>query len=314
MKLFDDLPDLFYLGFYCPKDDENFNEYSHSILELKDKEERAINSFLQKFRDVLSNEDIAIVTVPPHTSTNPSSGIRELAIQLIQLYPKFTNLVFCLERFKDSVRDRNIENHLKSIRVSNQSLIKDKKVILIDDVLTTGSSIVACSKLLVDSGVKSIKVIVLGKTIRNIEDAHYFIEQNKDEYIQETIDELNSKHYLTMQSYEIHEDLLKEEKFNEHIAVEKWTNKQNDYFEMDDEEHYYMEEESRQRHEAINTLYNNLLLEIDIKQSEEDSSFPHELYIAIDYCQHYVNEAHQVLDGLTCFSVDNPLVFYFKDW
>lgn len=154
----------------------------------------------------------------------------------------------------------------------------------------------------------------MGKTIRNIEDAHYFIEQNKDKYIQETIDELNSKHYLTMQSYEIHKDLLKEEKFNEHIAVEEWTNEQNDYFEMDDEEHYYMEEESRQRHEAIDTLYNNLLLEIDIKQSQEDSSFPHELYIAIDYCQHYVNEAHQVLDGLTCFSVDNPLVFYFKDW
>ena len=60
MKLYDDLPDLFYLGFYSPKDDENFNEYSHSILELKDKKARAINSFLQKFRGVLSNEVMKI--------------------------------------------------------------------------------------------------------------------------------------------------------------------------------------------------------------------------------------------------------------
>jgi len=314
MKLFDDLPDLFYLGFYCPKDDENFNEYSYSILELKNKKERAINSFLQKFRNVLSNEDIAIITVPPHTSTNPSSGIRELAIQLVQLYPKFTNLVFCLERFKNSIRNHTIEDHLKSIRVSNQSLVKDKKVILIDDVLTTGSSIQACSKLLLDSGAKSIKVIVLGKTMRNIEDAHYFIEQNEDKYIQETIDELNLKHYLKMQSYEIQKDLLEQEKFNEHIAVEEWSNEQHDYFGIDDEEHYYIEEESRQRHETIYEKYNDLLLKIDIMQAEEDSYFSNEVCIATDYCQYYIDEAHQVLDGFTCFSVDNPFVLYLKDW
>ena len=75
--------------------------------------------------------------------------------------------------------------------------------------------------------------------MRNIEDAHYFIEQNEDKYIQETIDELNLKHYLKMQSYEIQKDLLEQEKFNEHIAVEEWTNEQHDYFEIDDEEHYY---------------------------------------------------------------------------
>lgn len=310
MKLFDDLPDLFYLGFYCPKDDENFNEYSHTILELKDKKDRAINFFLQEFKNILTNQDIVIVTVPPHTSANPSSGIRELAIQLIQLYPKFTNLVFCLERFKDSIRNRTIEDHLQSIRVSNQSLVKDKKVILIDDVLTTGSSIQACSKLLRDSGVTSIKVIVLGKTMRHIEEAHYFINQNEDKYV----DELNSTHCLTIQSYEIQKDLLEQEQFNEHMVVEEWANEQHDYFQMDDEEHYYIEEESRHRHEAIYEKYNNLLLEIDMKQAEEDSYFLNEICIATDYCQHYLDEAHQVLDGSTCFSVDNPFVLYFKDW
>ncbi len=150
--------------------------------------------------------------------------------------------------------------------------------------------------------------------MRNIEDAHYFIEQNEDKYIQETIDEINSKHYLKMQSYEIQKDLFEQEKLNEHIAVEEWTNEQHDYFEIDDEEYYYIEEESRQRHEAIYEKYNDLLLKIDMMQVEEDSYFSNEICIATNYCQYYIDEAHQVLDGSTCFRIDNPFVLYLKDW
>lgn len=150
--------------------------------------------------------------------------------------------------------------------------------------------------------------------MRNIEGAHYFIEQNEEEYIQETINELNSKHSWAMQSYEIQKDLLKEEMLHEHILVEIWANEQHNQFEMDDEDHYYIEEEAEQQHEAINTKYNDLLFEIDIKQEEDSSYFPNEIYITADYCQHYVNEAHRVLDGSTCFSVDNPFVSYFKNW
>lgn len=280
MKLFDDLPDLFYFGFYCPKHNENFNEYSQTILELKDEKENAINFFLKEFRKFLGSEDIVIVTVPPHNSSNPYSGIRKLAKQIVLLYPNLLDAVCCLERFRDSIRNRTIEDHLKSIRVSNQSLIKEKKVILIDDVLTTGASIQACSRLLLKAGVKSIKVIVLGKTMRNIEDAHYFIEQNKDEYIQETIHELNLNHSLAMQSYEMQQDFLKEEEINEHISVDEWSNEQHDYCDTDDE-HYDIDEEAQQKHEAIDEKYDELLIEIFMKEQEEYSYFENSM-VALD--------------------------------
>jgi hypothetical protein len=47
MKLFNDLLDLFYLGFYHPKNNGYFNEYSHTILELKNKKHNAINFFFK---------------------------------------------------------------------------------------------------------------------------------------------------------------------------------------------------------------------------------------------------------------------------
>ncbi|MBD2485094.1 ComF family protein [Planktothrix sp. FACHB-1365] len=323
MKTFNDLPDVFYLGFYhpryiyyenCYEDNEYFNEYSHTILELKDGKYDAINFFLKELKYFLSDEDIAITTVPPHTSANSSSGIRELAKQLVKSYINFTDAVSCLERFQNSSRNRTKDNHLKSIKVANSSVIQDKKVILMDDVLTTGSSIQVCKTLLLEAGAKEVKVIVLGKTIRNVEDAHYFIEQNQDEYIKETLDELNLEHNLVMQQYEMETDYLTEEESNEHNEVDKWAEEQHSYFGLDDEDHYYIEEVAQQQHEEINETYNYLLYEI-IKKQKEDSDFQnHEIDIVADQCQDYINETHQVLDGSTCFSVDNPLLFYFNDW
>ncbi len=324
MKIFNDLPDVFYLGFYHPRyiyyenyyeDNKYFNEYSHTILELKDRKYDAINFFIKELKYFLSDEDIAITTVPPHTSANSSSGIRELAKQLVKSYLNFTDAVFCLERFQNSSRNHTKDDHLKSIKVANSSVIQDKKVILMDDVLTTGSSIQVCKTLLLEAGAKEVKVIVLGKTIRNVEDAHYFIEENQYEYIQETIKNLNLEHNLVMQQYEMETDYLTEEEVNKHNEVDKWAEEQHSYFGLDDEDHDYIEEEAQQRHKAINKRYDDLLYEIYIKEQREDSDFQNnEMGIVDDHCQDYINEAHQVLDGSTCFSVDNPFLFDFKDW
>ncbi len=100
MKLFNNLSDLFYLSFYhpqynyyedCYEDNEEFDEYSNTILELKNKEEYVINFFLKEFRSFLSDEDIAIVTVPSGKSTNIYSGIRELSKRLVSLYTNWSS-------------------------------------------------------------------------------------------------------------------------------------------------------------------------------------------------------------------------------
>lgn len=68
--------------------------------------------------------------------------------------------------------NRDINIHLESIGVTNNNIIKNKVVWLIDDVVTTGNSYEACSTLLRSNGAAKVYFIALGKTtsVRNQED------------------------------------------------------------------------------------------------------------------------------------------------
>jgi hypothetical protein len=315
--MFDDLPDLFYLGFYRPYDDGNneyFNEYSNTIVELKKRKYHATNFFLKEFNRFLIDEDIVITTVPPRNSTSPFSGIRDLAKQLVNSYSNFADGVFCLERFQNSDDSRTLDNHLRTIKVNNPSVIKDKKVILIDDVLTTGISVKVCKRLLIESGAKEVKITVLGKTMRNVEDAHNFIDQKKDEYLQDTLEKLYGEHSFSIQCYEREEDLVKEDSINEHLAVDELANEQYIYLDTDDEESDYIEEEIQRKHELIDEIYNEKLIEILRKKHDECSDYENKQERENEICQCMVNQAHQVLNGLACFSINNPFILYFRNW
>lgn len=61
---------------------------------------------------------------------------------------------------KKEEREKNVKN---SFAVSNNSL-KGKKVILIDDVATTGTTLNECTKVLKKSGVKEVLCLVLART------------------------------------------------------------------------------------------------------------------------------------------------------
>jgi len=57
-----------------------------------------------------------------------------------------------------------IDQHLSSIQATNPSKISGKVILLLDDVVTTGATFMACRKLLLDAGAAEVICLALGKT------------------------------------------------------------------------------------------------------------------------------------------------------
>ena len=61
-------------------------------------------------------------------------------------------------------RKQNIKNAFK---IQNADRIKGKKVLLIDDVMTTGATINECTKVLLKAGAKSVSILTLARVIKD---------------------------------------------------------------------------------------------------------------------------------------------------
>ena len=67
-----------------------------------------------------------------------------------------------IEQSKLNKEDR-IQNIQGVYELKNQQLIENKKILLIDDIYTTGSTVNECSKILKQANPKRIGILVLAK-------------------------------------------------------------------------------------------------------------------------------------------------------
>ena len=56
-----------------------------------------------------------------------------------------------------------MENVKQAYHIIHPDNIKGKKIILLDDIYTTGSTVNACAKLLKEKGAKTILVVTIAK-------------------------------------------------------------------------------------------------------------------------------------------------------
>lgn len=91
----------------------------------------------------------------------------ELAIKYEKVYDPLT-----LKRIKatgsqghlsQKERQKNIKN---AFQVKNPNKIKDKSILLIDDVFTTGATVNECAKVLLKAGAKSVDILTLARVVR----------------------------------------------------------------------------------------------------------------------------------------------------
>ena len=123
--------------------------------------------FLNQFKRELSILYKGYIVVPV-----PSYHIEDLKREFNHVIEIFKSLGLPIQRLiekteniKQSSFKKNERSNIgKYLKMSNIELIDNKKVLLVDDIHTTGSTIDACLKLIKQGRPKDIKVLVVAKT------------------------------------------------------------------------------------------------------------------------------------------------------
>jgi hypothetical protein len=165
-------PNILHLGPYHPKR-RGFNprhdDYSRTILDLKNRFPSAINYFFNLLDPIL-DYGFSIVTIPSSDPLTTHPGIRQLGMRLAA--NRRIDATTCLVRHTRipklaSGGDRDISQHEGSISVVDESLIRGREVLLLDDVCTSGNSLIAGWGLLMGAGAVRVKCVSLGLTVRD---------------------------------------------------------------------------------------------------------------------------------------------------
>jgi predicted amidophosphoribosyltransferase len=144
----------------------SFDKNSARVLDLKESKEKGIAPFLEQLEQLVA-EGVSIAVVPSHDPEKTEGGIREMAHRLAA--NGRVDATGCLVRTKKIDKlatggNRSVEVHLNSIEVREPELVMGKEMLLLDDVMTSGNSLLACKKLLKAAGAIRVKRLAIGKT------------------------------------------------------------------------------------------------------------------------------------------------------
>ena len=169
--------------------ENHFYKYSMSIIEYNDfakqiikkfkfqsifKLRKLFKSWLTYILDTMDYNDIDyIFPIPLHKSKLKIRGYNQSAI-IAKMISEVTKIKYnskTLIKIKSTVnqsglikklRKKNLKNSFH-VNACNKKLIKGKKILLVDDIITTGSTINECSKILVQNGVAEVIAISIAR-------------------------------------------------------------------------------------------------------------------------------------------------------
>jgi ComF family protein len=169
-----------FCGEYCKKDYQfdqlivctDYKQIRNLIIQFKYKFSKdLIKIFTKLLKNELKNctSEASVVPAPIHKKNLKRRGFNQsllLAKAITQILPN-TKLVDCLQekesRSQQAHLDRShrLQNLQNSIIITAHSSLKN--ILLIDDIVTTGSTLNECSRVLKNAGAKHITAIVLAR-------------------------------------------------------------------------------------------------------------------------------------------------------
>lgn len=122
------------------------------------------------FKKFISNYD-CILSVPIHKKRMHTRGYNQskLIAKDIAIYfdkPYYDDVLFKTENIvAQSTLNKNArqENVVNAFKVRNYEKIFNKKIIIFDDIYTTGATTNECAKMLMDSGAAEIGIVTIAK-------------------------------------------------------------------------------------------------------------------------------------------------------
>ena len=113
-----------------------------------------------------------IIPVPIHKKRKQKRGYNQSEIISRKIARSIENLEYknnILVKTKNTIAQSMLDkkerklNSKNAYEIKNENLIKNKKILLLDDIYTTGSTVNECSKMLIEAGAKKIGIIVIAK-------------------------------------------------------------------------------------------------------------------------------------------------------
>ena len=108
-----------------------------------------------------------ICVIPTHAAGTAPSGIRTIAKQLCS-HPIIDGTDVISRAFEIPKKtiggSRDLQLEIKSLTVRNESVVKGRQVLLLDDVTTTGTSLKAEKYLIERAGAKIVALLALTRT------------------------------------------------------------------------------------------------------------------------------------------------------
>ncbi|PKP60723.1 MAG: hypothetical protein CVT88_02210 [Candidatus Altiarchaeales archaeon HGW-Altiarchaeales-1] len=176
---------IVYVGKYYPKHGKPFqdmDEFSNKILDIKKDEtslsntnekyyyKESIKYFTNKLSGILSDtSEYVICVMPSHWKGTNQSGIRTIVRQICLKRNNITDGTDILSRKytvskKHLGGERNQDEEIKSLTVADEGIIRNRQILLVDDVTTTGTSLNAGMFVLKQYGCELVALLALGKT------------------------------------------------------------------------------------------------------------------------------------------------------
>ena len=123
--------------------------------------------FLKEFKRELSllYKRYMIIPIPSYKSEDLKREFNHVVEMFSLLSMPINRIIEKTENIKQSSLKKNERQNIsKYLKMSNIETVRNQKVLLVDDIYTTGSTIDACINLVRQGNPKDIKVLVIAKT------------------------------------------------------------------------------------------------------------------------------------------------------